>query len=465
MTVWLVTWLWQGLALTALVAVAVRPWPRLNAATRHVIWFGVLVALIWMGGAAWPSGALSGPNPALARAADPGLAETVFRMEAAPAWLLSSILGIWAVMALVELGRLAPGLRRVSSLRARCTPFPSDVEARLPYWLEGTRRGRPAQLMICDAVAGAVVLGFRRPFIALPQSMVSALSIEELDQVVLHEHAHVQRRDDWARMAQAVLQALLWIHPGAAFIGRQLDLERESACDEWVVVRTRSAKRYARCLVRAAELAHADIGGLFVPTFFDGSRHLVRRVDRLLASNGHTRRSVSVLAACTSACALVLVSARLSAVPLIGEKTVMAIPRVPVPSVPVPPPARPEVAPVIALLVEKAPIRQPRLSAAAGLTVQSGGERLPGVEKPDTAYVEKPDTAYNDRLPATIESKTFSGTYDLGRPTPLPTSSRHETPWQKATTAGVRIGQTAQKASAGAADAFTRAGVSLARKF
>jgi beta-lactamase regulating signal transducer with metallopeptidase domain len=453
MTAWLLTWLWQGLALTALVAAAVRPWHRLNAATRHVIWFGVLVALIWMGGAAWPHGSLHGVDPALAPAADPRLIESVFRVEAAPAWLLSSFLGIWAVMALVKLGRLAPSLRAVSSLRARCTAFPSDAEARLSLWLEGKRRGRPAQLMICDAVGGAVVLGFRHPFIALPQSMVSALSIEELDQVVLHEYAHVQRRDDWARMAQAVLQAVLWTHPAAAFIGWQLDLERESACDEWVVVRTRSAKGYARCLVRAAELAHANVGRLFALNFFDGSRHLVRRVDRLLASNGHTRRSVSIFAACTSACALVIASARLSAVPLIGEMTVTAIPHVAAPSVRVSPPARPEVAPV----VKEVPIRRPRRAAAAHLTVPSAGEPLPGIEKPDTAY--------NDRLPATLESKTFSGTYDLGRSTPLPTSSRRETPWQRATNAGVQIGETAQKAGVGLANAFTRAGVSLARKF
>ena len=36
MTAWLLTWLWQGSALAAGVAVALRCAPRRNAATRHL---------------------------------------------------------------------------------------------------------------------------------------------------------------------------------------------------------------------------------------------------------------------------------------------------------------------------------------------------------------------------------------------------------------------------------------------
>ena len=69
--------------------------------------------------------------------------------------------------------------------------------------------------MICDAVPGATVLGFHRPCIAIPPSLVEALTIDELDQVILHEYAHVQRRDDWSRLAQTLLLSVLWIHPAA----------------------------------------------------------------------------------------------------------------------------------------------------------------------------------------------------------------------------------------------------------
>ena len=44
----IVTWLWQGLAIAWITAAAVRAMPRLNAATRHAVWWLALAAV-------WPS--------------------------------------------------------------------------------------------------------------------------------------------------------------------------------------------------------------------------------------------------------------------------------------------------------------------------------------------------------------------------------------------------------------------------
>ena len=48
MTAWMLTWLWQGVALTLTVALVLKA-KRLNASTRHVIWWSALVAVIWLG--------------------------------------------------------------------------------------------------------------------------------------------------------------------------------------------------------------------------------------------------------------------------------------------------------------------------------------------------------------------------------------------------------------------------------
>ena len=42
----IVTWLWQGLAIAWITAAAVRAMPRLNAATRHAIWWLALAAVL-----------------------------------------------------------------------------------------------------------------------------------------------------------------------------------------------------------------------------------------------------------------------------------------------------------------------------------------------------------------------------------------------------------------------------------
>ena len=42
----IVTWLWQGLAIAWITAAAVRAMPRLNAATRHAVWWLALAAVL-----------------------------------------------------------------------------------------------------------------------------------------------------------------------------------------------------------------------------------------------------------------------------------------------------------------------------------------------------------------------------------------------------------------------------------
>ena len=41
------------------------------------------------------------------------------------------------------------------------------------------------------------------------------LADDELDQIVLHEYSHLRRRDDWARLAQAIYRTLDTVPDGA----------------------------------------------------------------------------------------------------------------------------------------------------------------------------------------------------------------------------------------------------------
>ncbi len=77
----------------------------------------------------------------------------------------------------------------------------------------------------------------------------------ELDQVLLHDAAHLARRNDWSNLAQQVVVALFRFNPAVLWISRQLSLEREIACDDRVTLATGTTKRYALCLTKLAELA------------------------------------------------------------------------------------------------------------------------------------------------------------------------------------------------------------------
>ena len=76
------------------------------------------------------------------------------------------------------------------------------------------------------------------PMIVLPKWTLGELSTSELNSILIHELAHIERRDDWTNLAQRILRALFFFHPAVWWVERQLSLEREMACDDVVLART-----------------------------------------------------------------------------------------------------------------------------------------------------------------------------------------------------------------------------------
>jgi hypothetical protein len=115
------------------------------------------------------------------------------------------------------------------------------------------RKSRPATLCVSDRVSVPTVIGFVNPAVVIPRWLLQELSPSELQQILLHELAHLQRWDDWTNLAQKILKALLFFHPAAWWIEKQLSLEREMACDDVVVAETANPRAYAECLTHLAE--------------------------------------------------------------------------------------------------------------------------------------------------------------------------------------------------------------------
>jgi hypothetical protein len=96
-------------------------------------------------------------------------------------------------------------------------------------------------------------IGFYNPAIILPRWLLESTPAEELKYILLHELAHLRRRDDWTNLAQKILKALLFFLPSVWWIERRLSLDREMACDDAVLAHSGSPRGYAECLARVAE--------------------------------------------------------------------------------------------------------------------------------------------------------------------------------------------------------------------
>ena len=248
----MVAWLWQGTAIAAGTALFLRLARRQSAATRYLVWWIALVAVVLLPVAhlRQTSSASSGSASAVL----PASLDRALVLPAPPDWLVACLLGAWLGMVLVGVGRLAHGMLAVLRLRQRARPVEAHVVRSLDAWRDYSKNRRPATICQGRNVPAASAVGlFGRPTIVLSESLIDSLDRPALDQVVLHEQAHLSRYDDWTRLLQALLSAVCGLHPAVRFITGRLDLEREAACDAIVVARTGNAARYAACLADVAD--------------------------------------------------------------------------------------------------------------------------------------------------------------------------------------------------------------------
>jgi beta-lactamase regulating signal transducer with metallopeptidase domain len=200
----------------------------------------------------------------------------------------------WLILAwVVSSGLLL--LRLARSYIAMCRIFASAEEA------PGSISRTGVRVLTSPAIAAPAAAGVRRPAILIPAAAITAFNAVELEYVVLHEAAHLARRDHLALLVQRTIEALFWAHPVVRLIGRRIDLEREIACDDLVIATTRNPRSYATCLTRMAELC-AGARPSLAAGFTERRQHLSRRVELIMkqtyASSSHSRAVlVTVIAA------------------------------------------------------------------------------------------------------------------------------------------------------------------------
>ena len=243
-----------------------------NSGTRFAVWFSSLVTIAILPFVGRLSVSVSGV-PALSSGG------AALALPAHWAW---PIVLVWAAIAGIGLLRTVVGLVRLRKLRASAVPVDlSNLEPRLQKTLEDFR-GRKVTLCVSAQQKVPAAIGFISPLILLPEWALHELSPEELNSILIHELAHLQRWDDWTNLAQKILRALFFFHPAVWWIESQLSIEREMACDEVVLARTENARGYAECLVSVAEKSFVRKSLALTQAAVSRVRETSKRISKIL---------------------------------------------------------------------------------------------------------------------------------------------------------------------------------------
>ncbi|MFZ0733493.1 MAG: M56 family metallopeptidase, partial [Candidatus Sulfotelmatobacter sp.] len=248
---------------------------------------------------------------------------------------LRAIAILWVVFSFVLLTRLVAGYCVLRGLKSGATPAPPDWQMHFSRLCVAHGIRRRTELLVSSEVSGPMSLGFLRSAIVIPQALLETLSHSELEQIVLHELAHLHRRDDWSNLVQKLIEAALPIQPAVYWLGSQMSLAREMACDDWVIAATGTPRPYAAALTKVAEISQWQRAGVLAAGAAGNRSQLFRRVRQMLdrAPNAAPRLTIVPLASalavvvgltCLSARAPQLIAFAQSAAPASSPATPIA---------------------------------------------------------------------------------------------------------------------------------------------
>jgi len=393
------------------------------------------------------------------------------------------IAGAWFVWLAVFGAQLATAMVALRRARRRCHAFPLTLERRLSNWARVKHQGRVAQLVVSDEVRAAAVIGCGTPVIAVAPALMEHLTAAELDRVVIHEWAHVQRRDDLGNIAQVMARMLAGWHPGVWWLDRWLHAEREAACDEMTVRLTGSSKIYAACLVKLAGLPLASRETLPAVGVLS-SASLATRVERIVSRTSHASESRSRMLLTVGMLLLVGVSSAVGSLRIVEAVMVSPELNAVADARPTPADTAKESAPAIIGATVPTTVSPTPRNASIRRTVTTVRQSpthaaTPAHTSAGTATDDSPTEFVHTPVAAAILAETdTTERADVGIPvesipplvpapsaTPPAPGAQRVAPWTAAADAGVTLGQRSKEGGIATARFFSRFGKRIADSF
>jgi HEAT repeat protein len=187
----------------------------------------------------------------------------------------------WITVTLLLLIRLAWAYTQTWRLRKQADPAPEVLTATCHRIANKLNIGVP-RLGISSDVQSPVLVGFLRPTILLPPSFSHA----ENTQILIHELAHLKRRDCLWNVISQLIALIYFFQPLLWTLIRCLQDINEEVCDRYVLFHTRRRTHYAHRLVALAEQhGHSPPLKMAAIGVVGFKSSLGRRVERILNTN------------------------------------------------------------------------------------------------------------------------------------------------------------------------------------
>ena len=213
-------------------------------------------------------------------------------------WALLPIIWLAGALSLM-CGIIIGNLRLWNTVRR----LPLTADRALLELLEECRQSMrvraKAGLVVTSRVKSPVLFGFIRPRILLPADLARELPFDSLRYILLHELAHLKRRDVLVGWLTAFLQSLHWFNPLVWWAFGRLRFDRELACDEQALslVPEEEHRRYGDVLIGMLERYNCVHHMPAIAGILENKRQLKRRLVMIKKFKRPARREIIAFAA------------------------------------------------------------------------------------------------------------------------------------------------------------------------
>lgn len=224
------------------------------------------------------------------------------------------ILGLIVQLVLVSRGFIYLNKLKTTAL--------SEVSSQWTNLFEHCKRelniSKDIQFKLSKLVDVPVVVGYFKPIILFPVTLVTTLDEDQVEAILIHELTHIKRNDYLLNIIKTCIETILFFNPFIWLTSRFIQIEREHACDDLVVDVSGKPLSYAKTLLKLEIIQQEKLPSYALATT-GKTQHLYQRIKRITNMKANYLNLKQQLAALTLALAGLLSIAWTN--PEIKEKT------------------------------------------------------------------------------------------------------------------------------------------------
>jgi bla regulator protein blaR1 len=223
------------------------------------------------------------------------------------------IVAFWLMIIVIKFIKLGSGLYNIYKLKHKMvSPTSAYWNKRLKEMCRQLNINKKIVLLQSNILSIPSVIGYFKPVILFPAAMFSALTIKEIEAILMHELGHIRRNDFIINILQNILEVAFFFNPAVIWVSTLIKTERENCCDDIAVSFTGNKQDYIKALISFSEFEQTQMQQ-FATAFSGDNKHLLNRAKRIIynknnALNIMEKKFLSASLVLVTVCLLAFVS-------------------------------------------------------------------------------------------------------------------------------------------------------------